>query len=118
MWRRLEEGEAAAVKRRRPINYRRPDFMTNAQGQMVRQHAPHPIKSAIERFIAMTERVLIGDDYCVVWQGGETFRVDDDTITTPARFYYESLLGEPLKPNQTLRRACKTPRCVKHKKVQ
>jgi hypothetical protein len=63
----------------------------------------------------MTERVLVRDDYCVVWQGGDTFRVDDDTITTPARFYYEMMLGESLGANEVLYRACSTPRCVKHK---
>jgi hypothetical protein len=86
MWRRLAEGQPGANKPKRAANYRRPDFMENAQGQTVRQHVPHPTTPALERFVALTERVLVGDDYCVVWRGGDTFRVDDDTITTPARF--------------------------------
>jgi len=115
MWRRLAEGPTGSPRQRRPVNYRRPDFMENSQGQTVRQHAPHPITPALDRFAAMTERVLVGDDYCVVWRGGDTFRVDDDTVTTPARFYWETLLGEKLGAHEVLYRACKTPRCVKHK---
>jgi len=115
MWRRLGECLAQSPKLKRPANYRRPDFLENAQGQIVRQHVPHLTTPAIERFVAMTERVLVGDDYCVVWRGGDTFRVDDDTVTPPARFYWETLLGEKLGPHEVLYRACKTPRCVKHK---
>lgn len=118
MWRRLAEGPAQAPRPRRLPNYRRPDFMENAQGQTVRQHAPHPTTPAIDRFIAMTERLLVGDDLCVVWRGGDTFRVDDDTVTTPARFYWEALLGEKLGPHEVLYRACKTPHCVKHKEIR
>lgn len=112
MWRRLAEGP---TKERRPTNYRRPDFMLNKHGQTVRQHCPHPTTPAIERFVALTERRLVGDDYCVVWKGGDTFRVDDETVTTPARFYWKIVTGEKLKETEALYRACKTPRCVKHK---
>ena len=89
--------------------------MTNSQGRTVRYHAPHPTTPARERFDAMTESVLIGDDCCIVWRGGETFRVDEETVTTPARFYWELMTGEKLKDHEVLRRACNTPRCVKHK---
>lgn len=114
MWRRLEEGEARERKPR-PTNYRRPDFMVNKQGRTVRQHAPHPTTSAHERFVALTERVEVGDDTCIVWQGGDTFYVDDGRRTTPARFYWEIMLGERLGAHEALYRTCKTPRCVKHK---
>jgi hypothetical protein len=114
MWRRLSEG-ATGEKPKRPTNYRRPDVMTNAQGQTVRTHVPHPTTLALDRFVALTERRVVGDDTCVIWKGGDTFRIDDDTITTPARFYWETLLGEKLGPNEVLYRGCKTPRCVKHK---
>jgi hypothetical protein len=118
MWRRLEEREAASQRRRRTVNYRRPDFMTNAQGQTVRQHCPHPTKPVIRRFFAMTQHVEIREgDPCLVWKGGDTFKVDADTntVTTPARFYWEWATGEKLKDGEVLYRTCKTPRCVKHK---
>lgn len=115
MWKRLAEGAAASPKPKRPTNYRRPDVMTNAQGQTVRNHVAHPTTPALERFVALTERVLVNDEYCVIWQGGDTFRVDDDTITTPARFYWETLLGERLREDEKLYKACKTVGCVKHK---
>jgi hypothetical protein len=113
-WRRLAEaGEAIRHEREhRPIEYR-----GDPTKRTVREHCPYPITPALERFAAMTERVLVGDDTCIIWRGGETFRVDDFTITTPARFYYEYVLGEKLKPGETLWKACKTPRCVKHKRV-
>lgn len=65
--------------------------------------------------MAMTRRVCTGDDYCIVFHGANTFRVDKQTVTTPARFYWESVIGEALQDNDILRRGCKTPRCVKHK---
>ena len=57
MWRRLAEGPAGSPRQRRPTNYRRPDFMEKALGQIVRQHAPHPTTPAIDRFVALTERI-------------------------------------------------------------
>lgn len=113
-WRRLLE---SAPPRQRATNYRRPDYMTNAQGKTVRYHAPHPKKAAMRRFFAKTQHVRVGDDHCLVWTGGTTFRVDDETVTTPARFYWETYKGEKLEDGDKLRRACKTPRCVKHKKL-
>lgn len=113
-WRRLAEGEG---KQYRPPNYRKPDFQINKQGKTVRQHCPHPTTPALDRFFKLTKRVRIGDDVCIVWQGGETFRVNDDVVTTPARFYWEEMRGEKLGDNDVLRRDCKTPRCVKHKKL-
>lgn len=112
-WRRLAESGGKV----QPTNYRRPDFMTNAQGRTVRQHAPHPKKAAIRRFFSMTTQIKVGDDYCLVWKGGDTFRVDDDTVTTPARFYWWAMRTEKLRDGDKLRRACKTPHCVKHKKL-
>ena len=80
----------------------------------MRDHAPHPIAPTIERFIAMTERRIVGDDTCVIWKGGETFRLDDFTVTTPARFYWVTTLGERLD-DEKLYRACRTVGCIKHK---
>lgn len=111
-WRRLAEGEG---KQYRPPNYRKPDFMLNKQGKTVRQHCPHPTTPALERFNAKTLRHFNGHDHCVVWYGGATFRVGDDTVTTPARFYWERVKGEKLEEGETLRRGCKTPRCLSHK---
>lgn len=110
-WRQL--AEAGGVHQ--PANRRRPDYQTNAQGRMVRAHAPHPVTPALDRFMVMTRRVFTGDGYCVVWRGGATFRVDEKTVTTPARFYWETILGETLEDNDVLRRNCKTPRCLSHK---
>lgn len=115
MWKRLANQATAPDRKPRPVNYRRPDFMTNKHGQTVRQHVPHPITPALERFTALTERRIVGDDTCVIWLGGDKFRVDDDTLASPARFYWEALLGEKLRDDEALYRACKTPRCVKHK---
>jgi hypothetical protein len=114
-WRRLQS--VAPDGKPRPMNYRRPDYMTNAQGRTVRFHAPHPKKAVIRRFFAMTKHVVVTPgDPCLVWTGGDTFRVDDDTVTTPARFYWETMRGK-LEDGDKLRRACKTPHCVKHKKL-
>lgn len=113
MWRRLaENGEAVAQQRRqaRPVEYRGDPSL-----RQVRQHFPHPTTSPIERFVALTERRVVGDDTCVIWKGGDKFRVDDNTLASPARFYWETLLGEKLRDDEALYRACKTPRCVKHK---
>jgi hypothetical protein len=94
MWRRLTEQGAAQQRRpARPVELRGDPTLRS-----VRQHVPHPTTSPLERFVAMTRRVLVGDDYCVVWLGGDTFRVDDYTVTTPARFYWEALVGEKLGP--------------------
>lgn len=112
-WRELlEQGQQQRQQRRqpRPVEYR-----GDPTKRTVREHCPYPITPALERFIAMTERVLVGDDTCIIWRGGETFRVDDWTITTPARFYYEAVLGEKLHPGETLWKDCKTAGCVKHK---
>lgn len=119
MWRRLAEGPPGGEKKYRPTNYRKPDLIENKEGRMVRYHAPHPITPALDRFFALTRQVENYEgDPCIVWDGGDTFRVDDDTVTTPARFYWEAMKGEKLGAGEVLRRACKTPRCVKHKKRQ
>jgi hypothetical protein len=114
-WRRLLENAPA---KERTLNYRRPDFMTNKHGATVRYHAPHPTTPALDRFFKLTKRVKVDGEECVVWIGGDTFRVDDDTVTTPARFYWEEMKGEKLGENDKLRRGCYTPRCVKHKRRQ
>jgi hypothetical protein len=114
MWKRLAESASPQQRRRpHPVELRGDPAL-----RTVRQHVPHPTTSALDRFVAMTKRVLVGDDYCIVWLGGDTFRVDDDTITTPARFYWEAFLGEKLGTHEALYRDCKTAHCVKHKKVR
>ena len=112
-WRRLAE---SATGQLRQANWRKPDLMVNKHGQTVRSHVAHPTTPALDRFNAKTLRHFNGYDHCVVWYGGATFRVDDDTVTTPARFYYEAVKGEKLAEGETLRRNCKTPRCLSHKK--
>lgn len=112
-WRRLEE--PAGERQPRVANYRRPDFMTNKRGQTVRFHAPHPTTPAAKRFFALVKVERIDGVEHVIWRGGDTFRVDDDTVTTPARFYFETMTGQKLGPGDVLRRGCKIPHCVKHK---
>jgi hypothetical protein len=111
MWRRLaEQGAEQRQRHARPVELRGDPTLRN-----MREHAPYPTTPALERFIALTERRLVGDDHCVVWKGGKTFRVDDGATTTPARFYWEALLGEKLALDEALYKGCKTPRCIKHK---
>lgn len=113
MWRRLaENGEAVRQQQRSP---RPVELRGDPSLRAPRHHVPHPTTPALERFVALTKRVLVGDDTCVIWLGGDKFRVDDDTLASPARFYWEALLGEKLRDDEALYRACKTPRCVKHK---
>jgi hypothetical protein len=95
------------------LNYRRPDFMTNAQGLTVRFHVPYPITPAAERFMEHVRKIEIDDDECWQWTGGETFRVDEVKVTTPARFIYQEATGEKLRRGEELRQVCKTPRCVR-----
>jgi hypothetical protein len=112
MWRRLAEQGTSARRTRVPW---RIEYQGDPTLRQPRQHISHSITPAVERFNAMTKEVAIGDDRCLVWCGGETFRIDEATITTPARFYWEVVKGERLKDAETLRRTCKTPHCVKHK---
>lgn len=108
-WKRLLEG---ASPKQRMLNYRRPDFMTNAQGRTVRFHVPHKIIPAIDRFFALVRKVEVEDDECWIVDGN-TFRVDDLRITTPARFVWQEVTGEKLKRSDVLRQMCKTPHCVR-----
>jgi hypothetical protein len=109
-WKRLL---GAATPNQRRLNYRRPDFMQNAQGMTVRFHAPHPITPAAGRFMEKVRKIEIDGEECWRWTGGETFRVDDDTVTTPARFIYQEATGEKLRRGDKLRQTCKTPRCIR-----
>lgn len=95
------------------MEYRQAEFIANKQGMIVRPQKLKDRRPAITRFLEMTERVKNGDDYCLVWRGGDTFRVDDDTVTTPARFIYQEITGETLPPRWRLVQTCKTPNCVK-----
>ena len=95
------------------MSWRRPDYLVNRHGQTVRFHCDYPRTDALERFMKLTKRVLTEDDYCIVFTGGTRFRVDDETITTPARFIYQALMGEKLSEAVYLIRTCKTPRCCR-----
>src|SRR5262245_39105432 len=114
MWKQLADASGEQPY----MAYRKPEYMYNRFGQIVKCHSDYPRTDAVQRFIRLTERVLIGDDYCIVWRGGDTFRVDDDTVTTPARFFWRAIHGERLQDNQILRRTCQTPHCVKHREIQ
>lgn len=94
--------------------YRKPDYISNRFGQTVKAHGEYPRTDAAERFRRKTQRVLIADDYCIIWRGGKTFRVDDDTVTTPARYYYEAICDEVLIKGVPLVQTCGTVRCIKH----
>jgi hypothetical protein len=110
-WKRLKD---TAGEKDRPANYRRPDYMINAQGRTVRFHVPHAIVPAAERFMAFVEIVPGTDDLdCWQWFGGDTFRVDDKIVTTPARFIWRETTGETLGDGEALYQICKTPWCVR-----
>lgn len=95
------------------MSYRKPDYMRNRFGQIVKCHADYPRTEAIERFMKMTERVLSEDDYCIVFTGGARFRVNDKDVTTPARFVYQALTGEILDNAEYLIRTCPTFQCCR-----
>ena len=110
-WKRLTE---PAGEKKLPTNYRRPDYMKNAQGRTVRFHVPYAIVPAIERFMAFVEIVPGADDLdCWQWLGGDTFRVDDETVRTPARFIWRETTGETLSDRDALYQTCKTPWCCR-----
>src|SRR5262245_47477081 len=109
-WKRLL---GSAAPQQRTLNYRRPDFMTNAQGMTVRFHVPYPITPAAERFMGHVRKIEIEGEECWQWSGGDTFRVDEVKVTTPARFIYQEATGERLKRGEELRQVCKTPRYVR-----
>ena len=92
----------------------RPDYIVGTHGLIVRYQTPKAVIDPLERFVAMTERVLIDGDYCIIWKGGKTFRVDDVTITTPARFFWQAMTGERPRAGEPLARTCLTAGCVKH----
>mgnify|MGYP001769420438 CR=1 FL=1 len=80
----------------------------------VRAQVQRQRTEAADRFLALTEQREAGEDLpCIVFTGGETFRVDDVTITTPMRFAYEMITGEAPPENRRIRRKCKTPGCVR-----
>ena len=81
---------------------------------MVRAQTPRHRTDAAARFLSLTEQRDAGEDLpCIVFTGGDTFRVDDFTITTPMRFAYEMVTGEAPPANRRIRRKCKTPGCVR-----
>jgi hypothetical protein len=110
-WKRFTE---AAGEKKRSTNYRRPDYMINAQGRTVRFHVTHAIVPAIERFMAFVEIVSGADDLdCWQWLGSDTFRVDEETVTTPARFIWRETTGKMLSDREALYQTCKTPWCCR-----
>lgn len=92
-----------------------PDSHThNAAGYLVRHQKQRERRGAVERFCAMTEQVEAGAETpCIVFTGGDTFRVDDYTVTTPIRFAYEMVMGEPPPQNKRFWMRCKTKGCVR-----
>lgn len=78
-----------------------------------RTQKPKDCRPAITRFLEMTERVVNGENFCLVWRGSDTFRVDGNYVTTPARFIYQEITGETILPGWRLFQTCKTPGCVK-----
>jgi hypothetical protein len=110
MWRRLAEQGATLRRERKP---RVVELRGDPTKRTVREHAPHPTTPALERFMALVERAEIDDDHCWRWLGGRTFRADDLTVTTPARFIYQAAMGETLRSDEALYQTCKTPRCVR-----
>lgn len=110
VWKRLEEKDAAAGS----LPPERRGLVLNRHGDLVRYQAPREIVAAAERFAAMTKEVDTGLDLpCLVFTGGDTFRVDDETVTTPRRFIYEYLMDEELPDTIRLRTYCRTPRCCR-----
>jgi hypothetical protein len=110
IWKKLEERERKPQWR----GLSRPDYVLNRQGELVRYQTPRAIIEAAERFAQMTKEIDAGQDLpCVIFTGGETFRVDQETVTTPRRFIYEYLTGEILPDDVRLRTLCKTPKCCR-----
>lgn len=94
----------------------RPDTMINRFGERVRSHAAHPITAAIERFMRKVRIAPATDSdlgECWLWQGGDTFRVSVDSVTTPRRYIYEYSMGEKLPENVVLLTFCKVGSCCR-----
>ena len=96
-----------------------PDLMLNNHGDLVRVHIPHARTDAAERFAALVQEIDCGLDLpCLVFQGGDTFRVDEQTVTTPRRFAYELVTGERLPKGKKLKMICTTPNCCRWSHVK
>lgn len=81
---------------------------------LVQRQAARERRGAVERFCAMTEQVDSGEDQpCIVFTGGDTFWIDEGRTTTPIRFAYEMVIGEPPPEGKRLRMRCDTPGCVR-----
>jgi hypothetical protein len=109
-WKRLGGGSSARLSE--PV---RPDYMVNRQGWTVRYHVPHPTTEAIDRFMRHVKMADTGSDLgeCWLWQGGDTFRVTWDAVTTPRRFIYEYSMQEDLPANVYLYTFCKVGSCCR-----
>lgn len=92
-----------------------PDTVLNRAGERVRYHAPHPITAAIDRFRRKIRLAPREDDLgeCWLWQGGDTFRVSVDLVTTPRRYIYEYSMGEELPANVVLFTFCRVGSCCR-----
>lgn len=90
-----------------------PDIIINPQGNTVRHHCDYKRTPALDRFTELIKKIQINDDECWQWLGGDTFRVDDDRVTTPQRFIYEEMTGEKLADQEKLVKTCRTPWCCR-----
>jgi hypothetical protein len=64
--------------------------------------------------MAFVEIIPGADDLdCWQWLGGDTFRVDEQTVTTSARFIWRKTTGEALGDREALYQICKTPSCCR-----
>lgn len=94
----------------------RPDLMFNRAGETVRYHAPHPITAAIDRFMRKVRMAPAAESdlgECWLWQGGDTFRVSLDLVTTPRRYIYEYSMGEELPESVVLFTFCRVGSCCR-----
>lgn len=90
---------------------RRPDKMLNASGLIVRYHAPHPTRSAIERFFDRIEEVETAAGVCWRWLASDQFWVRGQIVISPWRYSYELLIGAHVPRGANFRWLCSTPRC-------
>ncbi|MBO0863053.1 MAG: hypothetical protein J2P21_32075 [Chloracidobacterium sp.] len=109
MWKRLAE---TASPRAFPT-WRRPDYLINRFGEQMRFQCEYPRSEAIDRFNGDDSPRPDRRGLLYRLHDGKRFRVDDDLVTTPARFIYQALSGQKPPESEYLFRACSTPRCCR-----
>lgn len=110
-WKRLLQKSSARLS-----EAERPETMVNRAGERVRYHAPHPTTAAIDRFMRKVRMAPAAEGdlgECWLWQGGDTFRVSLDSVTTPRRYIYEYSMGEELPENVILFTFCNVGSCCR-----